>query len=152
MKVLMINGSPDVRGCIHTAMQIAAEEFNKQGIEAEELVVRTISGDMGIMAGHINCVTALGMGKALIVSDGKKREAACIGGILSVIDGKVSLVPTTFEWADAIDVKRAEAAEEKARKMLDDKAHMTSVEQRLAEARLKRALVRKSVASSTNTH
>ena len=120
--------------------------------EAEELVVRTISGDMGIMAGHINCVTALGMGKALIVSDGKKREAACIGGILSVIDGKVSLVPTTFEWADAIDVKRAEAAEEKARKMLDDKAHMTSVEQRLAEARLKRALVRKSVASSFNTH
>ena len=120
--------------------------------EAEELVVRTISGDMGIMAGHINCVTALGMGKALIVSDGKKREAACIGGILSVIDGKVSLVPTTFEWADAIDVKRAEAAEEKARKMLDDKAHMTSVEQRLAEARLKMALVRKSVASSTNTH
>lgn len=120
--------------------------------EAEELVVRTISGDMGIMAGHINCVTALGMGKALIVSDGKKREAACIGGILSVIDGKVSLVPTTFEWADAIDVKRAEAAEEKARKMLDDKAHMTSVEQRLAEARLKRALVRESVASSLNTH
>ena len=120
--------------------------------EAEELVVRTISGDMGIMAGHINCVTALGMGKALVVADGKKREAACIGGILSVLDGKVSLVPTTFEWADAIDVKRAEAAEEKARKMLDDKAHMTSVEQRLAEARLKRALVRKSVASSTNTH
>ncbi len=120
--------------------------------EAEELVVRSISGDMGIMAGHINCVTALGMGKALVVADGKKREAACIGGILSVLDGKVSLVPTTFEWADAIDVKRAEAAEQKARKMLDDKAHMTSVEQRLAEARLKRALVRKSVASSMNTH
>ena len=120
--------------------------------EAEELVVRTISGDMGIMAGHINCVTALGMGKALIVSDGKKREAACIGGILSVLDGKVSLVPTTFEWADVIDVKRAEAAEQKARKMLDDKAHMTSVEQRRAEARLTRALVRKSVASSFNTH
>ena len=120
--------------------------------EAEELVVRTISGDMGIMAGHINCVTALGMGKALVVADGKKREAACIGGILSVLDGKVSLVPTTFEWADAIDVKRAEAAEQKARKMLDDKAHMTSVEQRLAEARLKRALVRESVASSLNTH
>ena len=120
--------------------------------EAEELVVRTISGDMGIMAGHINCVTALGMGKALVVADGKKREAACIGGILSVLDGKVSLVPTTFEWADAIDVKRAEAAEQKARKMLDDKAHMTSVEQRLAEARLKSALVRKSVASSLNTH
>ena len=49
MKVLMINGSPDVRGCIHTAMQIAAEEFNKQGIEAEELIVgnKDIRGCIG---------------------------------------------------------------------------------------------------------
>ena len=49
MKALMINGSPDVRGCIHTAMQIAAEEFNKQGIEAEELVVgnKDIRGCIG---------------------------------------------------------------------------------------------------------
>ncbi len=49
MKVLMINGSPDVRGCIHTAMQIAAEEFKKQGIEAEELVVgnKDIRGCIG---------------------------------------------------------------------------------------------------------
>ena len=49
MKVLMINGSPDVRGCIHTAMQIAAEEFKKQGIEAEELIVgnKDIRGCIG---------------------------------------------------------------------------------------------------------
>lgn len=120
--------------------------------EAEELVVRTIGGDMGIMAGHVNCVTALGMGKALVVADGKRREAACIGGILSVLDGKVSLVPTTFEWADAIDRKRAEEAEQKARHMLDDKQNMTNMEVRLAEARLRRALVRQSVASSSNVH
>ncbi|MCR4882293.1 MAG: ATP synthase F1 subunit epsilon [Clostridiales bacterium] len=120
--------------------------------EAEELVVRTIAGDMGIMAGHVNCVTALGMGKALVIADGKKREAACIGGILSVLDGKVSLVPTTFEWADAIDMKRAEEAEQKARHMLDDKEHMTNVEIRMAEARLKRALVRQSVASTLSLH
>ena len=120
--------------------------------EAEELVVRTIGGDMGIMAGHVNCVTALGKGKALVVADGKRREAACIGGILSVLDGKVSLVPTTFEWADAIDRKRAEEAEQKARHMLDDKQNMTNMEVRLAEARLRRALVRQSVASSSNVH
>ena len=120
--------------------------------EAEELVVRTIGGDMGIMAGHVNCVTALGMGKALVVADGKRREAACIGGILSVLDGKVSLVPTTFEWADAIDRKRTEEAEQKARHMLDDKQNMTNMEVRLAEARLRRALVRQSVASSSNVH
>ena len=115
--------------------------------EAEELIVRTISGDMGILAGHIDCVTALGMGRATVVTSEGKREAACIGGILSVLDGTVSLVPTTFEWADKIDLGRAEAAEQHARRMLEDK-RLSNVEVRLAEARLKRALVRQSVASA----
>ncbi len=113
--------------------------------EAEELIVRAVSGDLGVMAGHTDLVTPLGMGRATLVADGKKRYAACIGGILSVLDGKVKLVPTTFEWADAIDRERAEAAEQRARKTLDDHA-ATSVELRLAEARLKRSLVRQSVA------
>ena len=31
--------------------------------QAEELIVRTTSGDMGILAGHISCVAPLGMGR-----------------------------------------------------------------------------------------
>ena len=65
----------------------------------EELIVRTTSGDLGILAGHINCVAPLGMGRATVVIDGKKRYAACIGGMLSVVNGQTTLVPTTFEWA-----------------------------------------------------
>lgn len=33
MKVLMINGSPDIHGCVHTAMEIAAEIFRKNNVE-----------------------------------------------------------------------------------------------------------------------
>ena len=113
--------------------------------QAEELVVRTTTGDMGILAGHINCVAPLGMGRALIVSEGKRRYAACIGGILSVVNGEVKLVPTTFEWADQIDAARADSSAERAKKILADKA-AGSMELRMAEARLRRALVRKSVA------
>ena len=113
---------------------------------AEELIVRSTTGDIGIMAGHVNCVVPLGMGQAMAIIDGQKRYAACIGGMLSVLDGKVTLVPTTFEWSENIDVKRAELPERKARAVLADKsAAQTDI--RLAEARLKRALVRKSVAS-----
>ena len=112
---------------------------------AEELIVRTTSGDLGILAGHINCVASLGMGRATVMTDGQKRYAACIGGMVSVVNGKVSLVPTTFEWADRIDVSRAEASEQRANRILQDKTS-TDTEIRLAEARLKRALVRKSVA------
>ncbi|HAN57466.1 MAG TPA: flavodoxin family protein [Erysipelotrichaceae bacterium] len=39
MKVLMINGSPDVKGCIHTAFVEASQIFAKEGIETEEIII-----------------------------------------------------------------------------------------------------------------
>ena len=113
---------------------------------AEELIVRTTTGDMGIMAGHISCVAPLGMGRATIIADGKRSYAACIGGMVSVVKGAVTLVPTTFEWADKIDVERAVRSENRAQSVLKDKSS-TDTDIRLAEARLKRALIRKNTAS-----
>lgn len=39
MKVLLINGSPDGKGCIHTALTLAAEVLNREGIETEGIHV-----------------------------------------------------------------------------------------------------------------
>ncbi len=49
MKVLMINGSPDTKGCIHTALTLAAEVLNAEGIETEEIIVgnKDIRGCIG---------------------------------------------------------------------------------------------------------
>ena len=113
--------------------------------EAEQLSVRTVNGDVSILARHINYVTPLGMGRATVLANGQKRYAACIGGMLSVVNGEVTLVPTTFEWADQIDVNRADLAQKKAEDRL--KVSNTDTEVRLAQAKLHRALVRKSVAS-----
>ena len=113
---------------------------------AEEIVVRSVSGDVAILARHANFVTALGMGPALIVAGGQRRTAACIGGMLRVVDGSVTLLPTTFEWSEEIAVDRAEASPRRADAILKDKS-ASDTELRLAQARLRRALVRKSVAS-----
>ena len=113
--------------------------------QAEELIVRTSTGDMGILAGHINCVASLGMGRATVVMGGKKRYGACIGGMVSVVNGAVTLVPTTFEWAEDIDVKRAENAADRAKDILGNKV-ASEADIRMAQARLRRALVRSSVA------
>ena len=114
--------------------------------QAEELIVRTTTGDMGFLARHANCVAPLGMGRATVVVEGQKRYGACIGGMVSVVDGAVSLVPTTFEWAEDIDVSRVERSWEKAQAVLQNK-NATDTDIRLAQARLRRALVRKSVAN-----
>ena len=114
--------------------------------QAEELIVRAVSGDMGILAGHINCVAPLGMGMATVKIDGEKRFGACIGGMVTVLDGAVKLVPTTFEWAEGIDVARAKLSEARAKDILADKTS-SDTDIRLAEARLKRSLIRQSVAA-----
>lgn len=114
---------------------------------AEEVIVRTTTGDLGILAGHINCVAPLGMGRASIMIDGKMRYAACIGGMLSMMDGKATLLATTFEWADKIDIDRAVRSEERAKAVLAD-SKSTDTDIRLAQARLKRALIRKNVANT----
>jgi len=116
--------------------------------EAEKLIVRTTDGDIAILARHIDCVAALGMGRATVVdAAGNRRYAACIGGMLAVTNGNVNLVPTTFEWAESIDAARAQLSMERAETVLKNK-DASANDLRLAEARLHRALVRKSVASS----
>ena len=115
--------------------------------EAQMVIVRAVTGDLAVMARHINCVAPLGMGRATIVNtDGSRRYAACIGGMLSVHEGQVSLVPTTFEWAESIDAARAQLSQERAEKILHNK-DSSAADLQLAEARLRRALIRKSVAS-----
>ncbi len=128
-------------------LKIVAPDGIKFEGQVEEVVVRTTTGDMGFLAGHINCVAPLGMGRATIIADGQKRYAACIGGMVSVVSGHVNLLPTTFEWAEDIDTARAEASYQNAKQTLADKS-ASDTDIRLAQARLRRALVRKGVASN----
>ena len=114
--------------------------------EAEKLIVRSTGGDVCILARHMDYVTPLGMGMAIVEAGGKRRTAACIGGMLSVSGGEATLVPTTFEWANKIDLQRAEASYEKADKILKS-GTASDTELALAQAKLHRALVRKSVVS-----
>ena len=113
--------------------------------QAERVVCRAIDGDLAILARHGDYCTALGMGEAHIVdAEGKSYRAACMGGMLSVLDGEVRLVATTWEWAEQIDQASAEASKKRAEEILARK-NLDEQEYELAQARLKRALVRTSV-------
>ncbi len=69
-----------------------------EGDNVVRIVCRGITGDLAILAGHCNFCTAIGMGEAhVVLEDGTVREAACIGGMLSMMDGVCSLWATTWE-------------------------------------------------------
>ena len=114
--------------------------------QAESLNLRAAQGGLTILPRHTNFVTTVGMGPAKVVLDGNARTAACIGGMLSVINGEVRLIATTFEWAEDIDAQRAERALELATQTLQNRQQLTDQELILAQAKLKRALVRTSIA------
>lgn len=110
--------------------------------EVERVVCRGITGDFAILAGHANYITAIGEGEAhIVLPDGTRRSAACIGGMLSMMDGKCHLLPTTWEWEEDIDEARALRAKERSEKMLA-KGGLPDPEYKAAEAKLRRAVVR----------
>ncbi len=114
--------------------------------EVERIKLRSIHGDLAILARHMNYCTAVGMGTAEVtLADGTRRKAACIGGMLSMMDNVCRLIPTTWEWSEDIDLERARAAKERAEKVLQEE-YLEEQARVRAEARLYRALVRISTA------
>ena len=102
--------------------------------QAESISVRAAGGDMSVQAGHCDYVTVLGMGQARLI-----------------VDGKVRLVPTTFEWAEDIDLTRARHAKEYAEAYLNSHPGETdSREYRHFEAKHKRSLIRIDVAQGAS--
>ena len=80
MKVLLINGSPKAKGCIHTALAIVAEELAAQGIETEEIHV----GNKDIR-GCIACLSCRKTGKCVfddLVNETAPKLAAADGIVI----------------------------------------------------------------------
>ena len=110
--------------------------------DVERLRVRVIEGDICLLAHHADYVSAVGAGEAAIVTnDGQTRTAACIGGMVTMINNEANLIATTFEWAEQIDLERAKRAKEAAEARIAE-ANADAQEVILAKAKLQRALVR----------
>ena len=124
-------------------LQIVTTEGSLFDGEAEALRLRTSEGYVSIRAGHADYIAALDIGMVTVTQNGESRNAACGGGFLSVEKGEVSLVATTFEYAEDIDAERAEQAKKRAEERLAEAKEEKDI--LLAKAKLSRALNRLAV-------
>ena len=125
-------------------LEIATPDGMRFSGEADSLLVRTADGDVEIMSAHTDLIASLTTGRVRIKVDGNDRFASASGGFLSVTKDGVKLVATTFEFADEIDLKRAQAAKEKAEELLKSASGKDEIA--FLEAKLARALTRIKVA------
>lgn len=128
-------------------LQIVTPDGSVYDGQAEALRLRTSEGYVSIRAGHADYIAALDIGMVSVTKNGTTRDAACGGGFVSVEKGEVRLVATTFEYADDIDVERAESAKRRAEERLAQAREERDIA--IAKAKLSRALNRIDVAEKS---
>lgn len=112
--------------------------------ETEQVIAKTTSGNVGILAGHSPYVATIVPSELKVRVDGAFRSAAISGGVIKVsLDKTVTILSPAVEWSDEIDVARAQRAKEQAEKRIKENASRKEFD--LAEQRLKRAVNRLTV-------
>jgi F-type H+-transporting ATPase subunit epsilon len=118
---------------------IATDRIFYQG-DCEHLVITAIDGLVGIMAGHEPIVTTLPTGELKYMVDGKWNYAAISGGFIQVMPDSSIILADNCELPEEIDIKRAEAARERAEERLRQKQSIKEYYQ--TQAALNRAMNR----------
>lgn len=112
--------------------------------ECEKLIVKTTEGEAGILPKHINYIAALSTGRLKLVAGNTEKIAAVSGGFIEVSKTHTNVIVTSFEWAEDIDIKRAERAKQVLEEKL--KSSLSENEQKMAEVALKKAINRLKIA------
>ncbi len=112
--------------------------------EADMVVAPGVLGTLGILPHHAPLLTALEVGELRIKRDGEEISVAVSGGFMEVRSNKVIVLADTAERAEEIDTARAEAARERAERLLREKPD--GVDLAAIEGALRRSRIRLKVA------
>lgn len=108
--------------------------------DVNEIYLRGIDGEFGILKGHEPIMSALDIGVTKIVQDDSIKLFTTMGGIFQLKDDEATILTDAGEFGEDIDVSRAKEAKARAEARLADSD--ASIEAKRAEAALARAMVR----------
>jgi F-type H+-transporting ATPase subunit epsilon len=114
--------------------------------EAEMVIAKAQSGELGILPGHVAMVAPLAIGSVRIKNKNETEYVAVSGGFLEVQPKKVAILAQSAERAEDIDVDRALRAKQRAEERLKQ-AKQEHIDFKRAELALKRAINRIEVAN-----
>ncbi len=110
---------------------------------ADSVNLPTESGEITILPHHSALVTLAKPGVLTVISDGKEEYFSLAHGVVQVgEDNTVTILATHSEKSDAIDIARAEAAYERAKKAMEEKSMLSDVEFARFQGSLEKNLAR----------
>ncbi len=122
---------------------LAADQPFYEG-DCESLVVPTLDGQYGVLAGHCDIILAIVPGTLTYrTPDGREHAAAVAAGIMKVEEGEVLVLVDSAVRPEDIDEMRQRRAADEAKEALLQKKSIE--EHHAAQARLARALARLNV-------
>jgi ATP synthase F1 epsilon subunit len=86
--------------------------------EAEELLLPTSTGQMGVLTGHAPLITAIDIGARLVRQGSNWISLALMGGFALVQETQVTILVNEAIIASSVDEKEAEIDLKKAREQL----------------------------------
>jgi F-type H+-transporting ATPase subunit epsilon len=125
-------------------LEIVTAERMVMSDDVDQLNVPTKDGRIGILPRHAPLLTVLDVGQLDIIKKGESTPFALAGGFMEVLPNRVTILADTVERAEEIDEARAEQARQQAEERL--RQRQNDQDTSLAEAELRRAMVRLKVA------
>ncbi len=86
--------------------------------EVDMVTLPGSDGQMGIMAGHAPLLSTLDIGEIMLHRGNEVEYIAVGGGVVEVRPDKVNVLADVAEYAEEIDIERAEAALQRAKESL----------------------------------
>lgn len=105
--------------------------------QVQGIIVRSTEGELMILSNHTNFVTNLVVSQAKIKIGEEYSRITLAGGLMKVSKSQVTIITHAAEFADHIDVERAEKARHELEERL--KNSKNAVETELLEHKLKKA-------------
>jgi F-type H+-transporting ATPase subunit epsilon len=112
--------------------------------DVEMVSVKAVSGELGILPGHIPLVAPLTISAVRLKNGNNTEQVAVSGGFVEVRPDSVTILAQAAELGSDIDVERARAAKERAERRMQQ-SKTDDVDFKRAELALKRAINRLNV-------
>jgi F-type H+-transporting ATPase subunit epsilon len=117
--------------------------------EVDEIVLPGSEGYLGVLPGHTPLLTTLKVGEMWYRSGSDKRYMAIAGGFVEILPDRVTVLAQIAERAEDIDIRRAEAAKQRAEERLAKTSSDIDFER--ARIAMMKSLIRLQVASRART-